>query len=476
MKLHRFCIVITLFCIASPVFAEYVFLKSGKVVEGKIVEDKARTVVVLKADGSREEVARDDILRINYTKMYTGKLSIMKSNEEVFDAYIVEEDQNTVTFRTEWESPREFTMNRDDILFMTRKNPTALRVKNDGENVDLRWTPPFMDVDRYNIYIKEGDGVFRNAGDTSSKKFTVDAVKKDTLYTVRITAKDDSGYESLPSKESVFYGTPLDLTYEIIDDPSGDTYSVIIRWKPLAYKGKDIKQYGIFRFEKDVILEAGKTDGLEFTLKGLRNDEFNLIEIRPLTPDGYSIEGNVVEIPGFYYREQSVLSLHGAYFLPFSDFRDVTDPGFGVYADFMFCNYFMKHFSFGIETGFFFFPGREGEASVREAINSFIMVPLLARIQFGISPLQSLSFYVSAGAGYSWNSINYDSQVWESGSFVTREVESSEFEPLVSGSIMAEWQALEWLTVTARCDYNIILEGKVKYQFVSFGAGAGYSF
>jgi len=461
---------------SSYAFAEFVFVKSGQVIEGKIVEDRARSIIVLKSDKTRVEVKRGDVLRINYTQMYTGKFSIMKVNEQVFDAFIVDEDQSSVTFRTEWDKPVEFTLSRDSILFMTKKNPTSLQCKVIDDSVRLNWNAPFMKVDFYNVYYREKGGEFVKAGDTSGKGFTMDDLTRDAVYEFYVTAVDEEGYESLPSKEVRVYINPMKLVHEKEYTDAGDFYTLKLTWEPLIFKGKAVTKYDIYKKSKDVFMLVGSTSDNGYAVAGLSSEEENLVEVRPVIGKDEFLEGNNVQIPRLFYNEQIVFSVHGAWLMPLKEFKDVTDPGYGAVAEIMMQNYYFKRLSFGVQCGYYRFPGIEGVPNVNEDITEFSMIPFMLGLRYGYSPIRSL--YISAGVfgGYSYNSIGYNKQFFESGEFVAREVKESSFEPIVSAGLQIQWQVWEGLMLKAGADYSLILENKVNYPFASFYAGAGYAF
>ena len=385
-------IILTVFILltSSSAFAEFVFLKSGKVIEGKIVQDRANAIVVNKKEGGQVEVSRGDIMRLYYTQMYTGKLSVMKTNEEVFDAFIVDEDQKTVTFRKEWERPQEFTLERDSILFTTRKNPTSLQCEVRDGAVELSWLPPYMRVRSYNIYFREEGGEYKRGGSSSGTRFTLQGLKKDGFYNVRVTAVDESKYESLPSKEARFYSRPLNLRHQLMGTLTGNTYDLKIQWTPLAGPGIAVKKYDLYRQEKNLFLPVASTAAGEWTLRNLAADDTNIVEVRPVLDRGEPLEGNRVSIRNLFYEEQMIVSMRGAYIQSLGDFKETSETGYGTLVDFMFFNYFLKRLSFGIETGYFHFPGRDAVPFEKEAINRFGMVPLLARVQYGVSPIRRL--------------------------------------------------------------------------------------
>ena len=64
-----------LVCVAAPAArAEVVFLRDGKIIEGKILGETPAAVTVKKKDGATVVVGRGTVLRILYTQVYMGKV------------------------------------------------------------------------------------------------------------------------------------------------------------------------------------------------------------------------------------------------------------------------------------------------------------------------------------------------------------------------------------------------------------------
>src|SRR4030042_898474 len=109
--------------------AEYIFLKNGCIVECKILDETPDVFTVRLKDGRKLVFLRNNIIRVLYTKFYMGKVYIYKMNGKVLEAYIVEEDQENYTVRTNISKPEEFTIKRIDVLFIARKKPAGLEGK-----------------------------------------------------------------------------------------------------------------------------------------------------------------------------------------------------------------------------------------------------------------------------------------------------------------------------------------------------------
>ncbi len=181
--------------------AEVVFLRDGRIVEGKILNETPAAVTVRKSDSSVTVYARGAVLRILYTQIYMGKVYINKTDGKVLEAYIVDEDRDNYTVRMDINKPQEFTIRRVDVLFMVRKNPTGLNGRVFQKHVDLTWNPPYNPVKKYKIYVRSVGGEYREAGTSLGTRFRVTGLNCNMEYIAKVTAVDRDNYESLPSNE-----------------------------------------------------------------------------------------------------------------------------------------------------------------------------------------------------------------------------------------------------------------------------------
>ncbi|HNW27209.1 MAG TPA: fibronectin type III domain-containing protein [Spirochaetota bacterium] len=187
---------------AGRLYGEYLFLKNGTVIEGKILKESPSSMSVLSPDGRTVTVQRDTVLRVMYTQLYRGKIYIQKTDGRVIEAYIIDEDQEYYTVRPELNSPKEFTIRRDDVLFMTRKNPSALEGKVSYRHVDLAWRKPYTPdnpVRQFKIYLRTKGGDYAIEGATAGTAYRVKGLRCNSEYYAMVTAVDKNGSESLPS-------------------------------------------------------------------------------------------------------------------------------------------------------------------------------------------------------------------------------------------------------------------------------------
>ncbi|HPA71331.1 MAG TPA: hypothetical protein PKY31_03625, partial [Spirochaetota bacterium] len=127
--------------LAMEIRPEVIFLKDGSLVQGSVTQDAAEYITVRKEDNKTEKILRKDIMRILYTKLNMGKIYVQKRDGKGLTAFIVDEDQESYTFRKELHSPAEFTLKRVDVLFIADRNPSGLKGEAETDRARLEWFP-----------------------------------------------------------------------------------------------------------------------------------------------------------------------------------------------------------------------------------------------------------------------------------------------------------------------------------------------
>jgi len=114
------CLALLLLYPNGKLSAEYIFLKDGSIVECKIL-DETPDLITARVKGRKSVFSRNTIIRVLYTKFYMGKVYIYKTDGKELEAYIVDEDQESYTVRTDIRKPDEFKIRRVDVEFVSRK-------------------------------------------------------------------------------------------------------------------------------------------------------------------------------------------------------------------------------------------------------------------------------------------------------------------------------------------------------------------
>lgn len=116
-------VVCSIVVLVAPVYGESIFLKDGSIVEGDIVKETDKSMDVKLPDGNKITIPRKDVVRTLVNTNYKTKMYIMKTNKEVLPVYIVEEDNESYTYRNELQSADEYKISKGDVLFLSKIPP-----------------------------------------------------------------------------------------------------------------------------------------------------------------------------------------------------------------------------------------------------------------------------------------------------------------------------------------------------------------
>lgn len=107
--------------VTGSAYAESLFLKDGSITEGSVVTETDKSVKFKFADGKLKEIPRIDILRVLHHTDYNQKRYIYKTDTSLVEAFIVDEDKLTYTYRIDLNSPNEFKMLKNEIETISKK-------------------------------------------------------------------------------------------------------------------------------------------------------------------------------------------------------------------------------------------------------------------------------------------------------------------------------------------------------------------
>ena len=178
-------------------------------------------------------------MRTLYTNLNMSKLYIQKRNGESCVAFLVDEDRDDYLFRKELYRPVEFKVSRKEILFMSEKNPSALKGEPGPDEIKLSWLPPYGQVKVYKLYMKlKKNDEYRVVGTTRKTEITLTGLKTQTEYIFIVRAVDDTDYETSPSNEIKV------MTKSKLPDPPG------------VKAEKDTKQNWVLQVLRTILLYA----------------------------------------------------------------------------------------------------------------------------------------------------------------------------------------------------------------------------
>jgi len=365
---------LTLLALSLPASAEFIFLTDGSIVEGRITADAADYITIDTTEHKTKKISRGKILRILYTRLSLGKVYVQKRDGKGVEAYMVDEDQESWTFRLDLYRPVEFKLKRTEVLFMAEKNPSGLEGEAWTDKIELKWLPPYNKIKHYTVYMKTSEkGKYQPAASTENLDTTIKKLKSNTTYWIMVTATDTDDYESLPSNElkittkNILPGKPGEVLYTI--DDKGNR---VLTWKAAVDPDGKIEKYRVYSLQGDEQKPAGETKSLTYKLKA--DVPFDKIYLAAV--DNMGDESGMVRAFEYQGREMHVTLYPGA-ILPLGEFGEITGPGFGLTASFTLNNYFYKGLVLGAETGFYSLLGKDTLASSYKKTETVFMAPFL---------------------------------------------------------------------------------------------------
>ncbi len=114
---------------ASEIYAESIFMKDGTIIDGIVVKDSEMSSTVRTQNGKVIEISKKDILRVIFDAGYKNKIYIYKLNGDVIEAYIVNEDRESYTYRTDLASSRETVLKKSQINLISRQKLPGIKEK-----------------------------------------------------------------------------------------------------------------------------------------------------------------------------------------------------------------------------------------------------------------------------------------------------------------------------------------------------------
>ncbi|HOD15411.1 MAG TPA: hypothetical protein PLA65_05245 [Spirochaetota bacterium] len=450
-------ILIILLAGAICAHAEYVFLRDGSIHQGKIINDTAAVVTMQLKNGTVKAFTRNNIIRILYTDIYMGKHFIRLNTGEMLEAYQVDEDSETYTFRRELNKAEEFTVKRSNVLFMTRTNPTGLEARPNLSEIRLTWLAPFQTPRSYVVYIKERkEDQYKPAGKTTQRRFTAKGLATKKTYFFIVTAIGADGNESVPSNEiqirtNLPPRVPASARYSIISKKK-EGADIKLAWKPSSDPDGTITGYRVYQRKQYAIEKIEEIPGAEVIVPEVPIDRDNHFMIRAVDDDGAESESRTVSM---LLRRISITAQLGC-ILPVGSFGNLMEPGAAVAVNAAISNFWINYLYVGLDIGYMRMNCKMDNSY---ALN-MLPVAAAAAYQFEISPLFSLVPKLSIGMVW------LNSQVVKPDLYTTfAEKKSDSIEPLIGVGLGAQFQVIEMFSAGLDASYALILEQKPKHYF-----------
>ncbi|MFH0975597.1 MAG: fibronectin type III domain-containing protein [Spirochaetota bacterium] len=455
---------------AGDLFAEYIFLKDGKIIQGTIVADEAN-IIAAKVGAETKKYRRADIIRILYTDLTMGRVYIQKRDGTSVIAYIVDEDRAGYVCRKELYAPAEFTLKRSDVLFVAEKNPSGLKGEADMTFVKLAWFPPYDPVSVYNIYMKTGRrGKYEKAGNASKKEIIIENLKSNTEYYFIVKSVDRDGYESSPSNE-------LKITTKNIPPlPPKDSFTeakpdgnFLLTWPSAVDPDGTIKGYHLYKIlnmKTSFLAIVSKT---AYTVSA--KEKFDRIFIKSF--DNLNTESLDSTPTYFGPRPEINIAVQPIYAMPMQNFKKAAEYGYGVTLRCGMSNYYFTGLDLKLEASYIYFKGKDGFATPENSVDSIVLVPVLFSAGYSLYPFKALRISPAVYAGICYVQTRYT--YFDIPSSAKKTVTDKAYEPVIGAGISVRWDIAPWFFGVSG-DYRYIFEESRKIAFWTVGPFAGMKF
>lgn len=453
--------------------AEFIFLKDGNIIEGKIIADEADTITLKTKAGKEQVIQRSHIMRTLYTNLNMSKLYVQKRNGESFVAYLVDEDRDDYRFRNELYKPVEFKVSRKEILFMAEKNPSALKGEPSSDAVKLSWLPPYGQVKTYKVYIKQNKGdEYKVAGSTRKTELTLTGLKNQATYFFIVRAIDDTDYETNPSNEiQVITKSSLPDAPDVSTGRDEKENWVLV-WNEASDRDGKVEGYRIYT-EKD-----GKYALLEETKKLTAvvpyNTIFDSVHVRSLDNNGDESELDE-------YRNEWRVLLSPQYILPVGKMTEFSGNGYGADIDVSKRDILFNDFELGFTAGFLTAEGKKkiGEGNSNVTLLNMYPAALFTAYRIPVwfdrfGHYDVISFFPKLSAGVLVMQMEYE--LLDNAGNVDEKKSALVLEPFVKGGLFAEFGAARHFFLTVGGEYTYMIDTVKGLGMVNISASAGIRF
>ncbi|HPS56628.1 MAG TPA: fibronectin type III domain-containing protein [Spirochaetota bacterium] len=450
----------------SSLRAEFIFLKDGSIIEGTITSDAADYLTLQTKDKKEKQITRSNILRILYTRLSLGKVYVQKRDGKGIEVYMVDEDQESWTFREDLYKPVEFKLKRTEVLFMAEKNPSGLEGEAWTDKIELKWLPPYNKIKHYTVYIKTSEkGKYEPVASTENLDTTIKKLKSNTTYWVIVTATDTDDYESLPSNElkittkNILPDAPGIVSADNAVSTDGKTSVFRIKWKTgTDPDGKVIKYrlYGMKEGERVLIKEISTT---EYDLADLI--QYQSLELASVDDKGDESVASRIAIGKLF------IGIHPAVIVPLGNFADLGEMGYGAFISCSYTGLWLENMVTAIDLGYFYITGKDQLESTGRKVNMIHMAPLMLRGGYEFRVTEGIALTPALSLGYAYTCIDYVYRYQITSPAVSKT--SDGFDPIAAFSVSADWAFRYDMTMGVYASYGIIFEKDDSLGYASLG-------
>lgn len=466
MKLFTFFFILIL---TAPLFGESIFLKNGKIIQGKITAETDTVIKLRPSSGKARAIKRSTILRIVYTGDYRQKVYIKKKDNSLLQGYIVFEQKGSYIFRKELNSPEEKKLSKKDIVTISKERfskkevgPVKIAIMNfsgkdipqkDAEKVtemitgEIVLTKKFTVVERAKIEEILKEQSFQQAGCTDIEC----AVKMGRLVSAR---KILVGSVMKLGNSYIITGRLVDVEKGIAELSAKETAANLESLSAAATRFASALT-GVAMKEKKIIA-AGESPVKKLPARAEEKPEEKKkapVNKRPVMKASFPIN----------------ISASLLYLVPGGDFSEIAGNGYGVHFNASHNDFWIKHSFISLSLGVYTY------SPELDNTDSILQFPLLLYGGYRFDFFNIISVIPQFGTGYLISSIKYDSN----GAAAGEDFEYSHdlyFDPAVSVKTDIIYTVYKNIHISAAPMYTLFFEKEGMQQIFGAAISCIYTF
>ena len=117
-----FAVIIWVLLLSPISAAESLFIKDGSIIEGKVLSETDDVIIIKLTNGTQRKIKRLNIIRTLYHNNYKQQVYITMNGGNVVQAYIVDENSESYTYRLDLNSTDEVIVSKTDIESISKRN------------------------------------------------------------------------------------------------------------------------------------------------------------------------------------------------------------------------------------------------------------------------------------------------------------------------------------------------------------------
>ena len=434
---------------ASPLYADYLFMADGSIVECDIVKQKALSLTIRRKGSAKTETVNGyDILRLREKKIWEDRRWIRSPDGVLHHVFIVDETPERRLVRTRIDSSDETAIACDgSSLLVAEPKDAAAAVSVSEKAAALKWEGK----ETRRVYIRKKDEPFRFAGESSSGTLDIKGLDGSTRYEAVTTTVLPDNTESRPSSAFSFT-TPNTPPSPPADVRAVRTESGIrLSWDGDADEDGFVERYEVYLRDEPVPERIGVVSTKEFFVS-CDPSKFHRFSVVAVDDAGASSAQSAAAASGSVVPVR--YSISPLLVFPLAGMSRDFSLGYGSLMGVEFPDVAVRGLGLGVTSGFLIFKGK-GDVRSGDAI------PLCARVSYGYAVSPRIAAVCAAEPG-----------AWYLSSFDEAKKKSSSLCPSVSLTFTGQFIMAEKILVSVQAGGGSIYS---RGSFLPY-ASAGVSF